>query len=344
MNASVQKRVQSRIEKLTAGGSNLVQAIKSSQTIDTLTKWGPFNIEEHISRLTLNIPTLIQSIQEETIRREISDIIPLLNTVSQTPDPEFQKDVLSKSTDILLQNNTTDIQETISLRQVRLLQGEKDVPDSEKMISEKLRKRILLLVHRAPNEEFSAKQPQPVYRNMNSNPIHSNYQMNSTGYHGGVSQMPQYQMSLQNQHYPIGMGGNTMNPMHMNPNHTPNMYQNQQRMNGNQFNPMKNQPPQHMQMNQQQQINQMNQQQQMSPHQMNQQHMNHPQMNHPQLNQQQMNHSQINQQQMNPLPNLTPQQQQQFMLHQGGFPQGFNPQYNFNAQQTPSQSLRKQGK
>lgn len=81
-------------------------------------------------------------------------------------DNEFSTEMMSSGPEKLFQGNMEDLQEMEKLKVQREEIGDKNISDAEKVLVEKIRRRLLHLVQRAPPMEFSAKSVPPNIRAM----------------------------------------------------------------------------------------------------------------------------------------------------------------------------------
>lgn len=168
------------------------------KTVDST--WGQLELDKLIEQAKGEADSVLKAAELLSIRGDLADVSVLVTPIVQSADIQAEMASFNaKSIIELEEENKQDITELETLMQARQLLAEKEVPEEEKVIAERIRKRLVSLVQRAPKSEYVAPQQatpkkpvvQPASQMMQMNPQILQQQMQQ------MQQMQAMQMSPQ---------------------------------------------------------------------------------------------------------------------------------------------------
>lgn len=149
---------------------------RSTSATDTM---HDFNVKNYIKSLQDQDLKLIQTSEIDAWKRDIVDVGVLLTPISNAVDKQFTSDLAKQSHPETITDNLMDVDRLNSMKQVKKTF---DTADGENTLAEKIRRRLLHLVQKAPASQFTARTvPQHIpsmYRSLQSpmgHPYRSNY-------------------------------------------------------------------------------------------------------------------------------------------------------------------------
>ncbi|KAI9106240.1 hypothetical protein DFS34DRAFT_602761 [Phlyctochytrium arcticum] len=127
------------------------------------TEWGTVAIPDLIKHVQALAGRIISAAELEWFRREGVDIVPLLSPASfGVRDPELDKQLASGNVLWLLTSNTAELEEWSRKQFARLSGQSQHAFEEETTLAEKIRRRLLQLVQKAPASEFAAAKLPPL--------------------------------------------------------------------------------------------------------------------------------------------------------------------------------------
>ncbi|KAI8917642.1 hypothetical protein DFJ77DRAFT_313250 [Powellomyces hirtus] len=119
------------------------------------TDWGAVDVAKQIHHLATEVDRIIKAAEIEMYRREGVDIVPLLCPASLgAQDKDLAEELETNNMLLLLEKNCRDLEEW-SGKQMSRLTGKSQHPyEEESSLAERVRRRLLQLVQKAPPSEF----------------------------------------------------------------------------------------------------------------------------------------------------------------------------------------------